>query len=130
MGLDYTIDPSAAQVSVVGSGHLSMSQMLAVVERVAEDPRFRSQYTVIYDIRRSDYAARLEDGDAFAATLKRREASFQNRFALVVPESLHMLARLYCVVASVAGVDRLKCFTDMEAAAAWCRESRLPSALD
>jgi hypothetical protein len=125
MGLTYNIDASAMQVRIVGSGPLTMAQMLAVVDRVAEDPLFRSLYTVIYDIRRVDYTAQLEDGDAFAAALKHREASFQKRFAIVVPEYLHVLARLYCLVASVAGVDRLKCFTEMEEAVTWCRESPL-----
>ena len=125
MRLSYDIDPSAAQARITGHGQLTMAQMLAVVDQVAEDARFRSHYTVVYDIRDVDYAAQLDDGDAFATTLKRREANFQNRIALVVPESLHLLARLYCVVARVAGVDRIQCFTDMEEALTWCRESPL-----
>ena len=71
-----------------------MTAMIAVIERVAADPRFRSEFTVIFDLRAATYEAELADGEALAAVLGKKRADFQNRFAVVVPESLHFLARL------------------------------------
>jgi hypothetical protein len=122
MGLSHDMDPSEALVRVVGTGALTMPQMIAAVDRAAEDPRFHSDFAVVFDIRAGDYVPELDDGQAFAAALGRREEAFQGQFALVVPEHLHFLARLYCVVAEVAGVDRMKAFTDIDEALAWCRQ--------
>jgi len=123
MPLRYEIDPQANVVRIIGTGHLSMTEMIATVDELAEDPQFRSGVPVIFDIRQARYEAGLEDGDLFAAALKRREADFQGRFALVVSESIQVLAKLYCVVAKVAGVERMSCFTDVDEAIAWCGES-------
>ena len=121
MPLRYEIDTAEEQVRVVGAGLLTMPEMIAVVEDVAMDPRFRSCPTVIFDLRNADYTAELSDGDAFVAALKRRQSDFGNKFALLVPEHLHVLATLYSVLASVGGFDRMKCFTGMQEAQAWCR---------
>jgi len=120
MGLSYDIDVEKALVCIVGTGSLSMPAMIAAVEDVANDPRFCSHFTVVFDLRGGDYTPELQDGDAFAAELRRRKKDFQNRFAVVVPESLHFLAKLYCVLANVGGFDRMQCFTDMAEARSWC----------
>jgi len=120
MGMRYEIDQAVANVRIIGTGHLSMPEMISVVDAVAEDPRFCSNFTVIFDIRNANYTAELNDGDAFVAALKRREVNFQNRFALVVPESIHILAKLFCLLAQVSGIDRMQCFTDIGEARKWC----------
>lgn len=121
MSLQHEIDMQEEQVRILGTGTLSMPEMVASVDQVAADPRFRSHFTVILDLRQANYTAELDDGDTFAAALKRKQRDFQNKFALVVPEPLHILARLYCALASVGGISRMKCFTDMEKARFWCR---------
>ena len=120
MGLRYEIDLAAARVQIIGTGRLSMPAMIAVVDEVAMDPRFDTHFTVIFDIRDADYTAELNDGDAFVTALNRREADFQNRFALVVPGSLLVLAKLFCLLAQVSGIDRIQCFTDIGLAQTWC----------
>lgn len=124
MALRYEIDPVAAHVRLVGTGPLTMPAMLAAVEAIATDPRFESRFTVLFDMRDADYTAELSDGDAFVTTLKRRQADFQNRFAILVPAHLHFLARLYSVLATAGGFDRMQCFTDLQEAQAWCGLSR------
>ena len=101
-----------------------MPGMIASVDQVAEDPRFRSHFTVILDIREANYTAELTDGDAFVATLKHREQAFQNQFVLLVPKSLQVLATLFCLLAKTSGVDRMKCFTDLTDACEWCGLSK------
>ena len=105
---------------VTGAGKLSMPAMIAVVDAIAADPRFRSHLPVLFDIRQGDYTAELNDGDAFVAALKRRDADVQGRVALVVSESIHVLARLFCLLAEVSGIDRLRCFTNIGEARRWC----------
>jgi hypothetical protein len=124
--LSYDIDPQEGHVRIVGTGTVSMPSMIAVVERAAADPRFRSRFTVVFDLREAQYTAELSDGDALAAVLKEKRTDFQNRFALVVPESLHVLARLYCVLAGMGGFDKIRCFTDLREAREWCRTAREP----
>jgi hypothetical protein len=97
-----------------------MPGMIAVVDRIAADNRFRSDFAVIFDIRQCEYTAELADGDMFVQALHRRQESFQNRFALVVPDSLLVLASLFCLLAQVGGVDRIKSFTRIEDAGDWC----------
>jgi hypothetical protein len=97
-----------------------MPEMIAVVDRIAADNRFRSDFAVIFDIRQCEYTAELADGDMFVQALHRRQESFQNRFALVVPDSLLVLASLFCLLAQVGGVDRIKSFTRIEDAGDWC----------
>jgi len=53
------------------------------------------------------------------AALDRRASAFSKRFALVVPPSLQVLGTLFCLLAQVKGIDRIKCFTDMRLARAW-----------
>jgi len=125
MGLSYDIDQAAEQVRIVGTGRLTMPEMFNMVDQAADDPRFRSNFTVVFDIRSAGYTAEMQDGEAFVAALRRRDADFRNRFALVVPESLHVLAKLFCVLARVGGVDRMECFVEMDKALAWCRNSPL-----
>lgn len=120
MGLHYTIDTAAAHVRITGTGPLSMPEMTAAVDQVAADPRFDSHFSVILDIRDAHYTAQLNDGDEFVAALRRREADFQNLFVLVVPDSLHFLGTLFCLLAKASGVDRMRCFTSIEEALESC----------
>ena len=120
MPLDYSIDPDRAHVCIVGTGPVSMRSMIAVVERVAADTHFSSHFTVTFDLRDVEYTAELGDGNTLAAVLRRKDSDFQNRFAVVVSEPLHFLARLYCALTHMAGFDKIECFTDMEEAREWC----------
>ena len=120
MGLRHEVELAAGHVRIIGTGRLTMPEMIAAVDAVAEDPRFCSHFTVTFDIREGDYTAEMDDGDMFVAALKRREADFQNRNALVVPPSLRVLGRLFCLLAQVSGLDRFQSFTDMAEARAWC----------
>ena len=120
MPLSHDIDAATGTVRIAASGRVTMPEMVAAVDRVAEDPRFGSGFAVVLDLRKADYTAELEDGNAFVAALRRREADFQGRFALLVPERLHVLATLFCLLADTAGVDRMKCFRDEAEAELWC----------
>ena len=121
MPLTYDIVAEAPQVRVVGTGAVSMSAMIAVIGEVAADPRFQSHFTVTFDLRAASYTAELADGDALAGVLGQKKTDFQNRFAVVVPESLHFLARLYCALTALGGFDKIQCFTSIDQAREWCR---------
>lgn len=120
MALRYTIDSGKSCVLIAGDGRLSMPEMIAIVDDVAADPMFRSDFIVIFDIRNGDYTAELADGDMFVAALNRRQQAFRNRFALVVPAPIQVVASLFCLLAQVGGVDRIRSFTDIEEARRWC----------
>ena len=120
MSLDYTIDADKRHVRITGHGPLTMPAMIDLVDQVAADFRFDSGFSVIFDMTRAAYTAELSDGDAFVAALKRRLADFQSQFALAVPPDLHFLARMYCVLATLGGFDRMKCFTSLAEAESWC----------
>jgi len=122
MPIDYEISADAPQVRVVATGPVSMAEMIATIRKVAVDPDFRPSFTVTFDLRAATYTAELPDGDALASVLRQKKGNFQNRFAVVVPESLHVLGRLYCALAAVGGFDRIRCLTSMEQAEAWCRQ--------
>jgi len=124
MPVDYDIAPEKMHVTVVGTGKVSMSIMISIFDQIAADPRFHSHFTVLLDLRNGRYTAELADGDALAAVLKQKRTDFQNRLALVVPESLHLLARLYCTLVALGGFDKIQCFTDMEKAEAWYKDGR------
>lgn len=124
VALSYDIDPQRAHVRIVGNRKVSIPAMIDAVEGVVTDPRFHADFTVILDLRQADYTPELSDGDAFAGELKKRKDDFRNKFAIVVPEELHFLAKLYCVLAKVGGFDRMRCFTDMQEATAWCQPPR------
>jgi hypothetical protein len=123
MPLRYEIVAAERHVRIEGRGSVTMPGMIAVVERVAADPGFKPEFTVVFDLREASYAADLQDGDALAAILRQKKSDFRSRFAVVVPESLHFLAKLYCQLANIAGFDRIRCFTAMEEARQWCRGS-------
>ena len=110
------IDAAAARGAGIVVGPLTRD----AVDAVADDPRFRHDFSVVFDIRAGRYAGELGDGDAFVAVLKRRRDAFQGRFALLVPESLQFLGKLYCVLAAAGGFDRMQCFTDGREACRWC----------
>jgi len=120
MALHYDIDAGAGCVRIAGAGPLSMTEMVAMVDTVAEDARFRPHYGVIFSLLNATYAADLPDGDIFADALKRRQKDFQGPFALVVPPGLHVLAQLFCVMARTGGFDRMRCFLDAAEAEDWC----------
>ena len=120
MALTYEIDKQVERARITGTRKVTMSSMIDVVQQVADDPGFSSHFTVIFDLREAEYTAELSDGDALAAVLRQKTDRFLNRFAVVVPESLHFLARLYCALTGLAGFDKIKCFTDMAEAERWC----------
>ena len=120
MPLTYEITQRDAHVRIIGTQAVSMPSMIAVVERVAADPRFQSHFTVIFDLQDARYTAELDDGDELAAVLRQKRNDFQNKFAVVVPESLGFMARLYCLLGNMAGFDKIRSFTDMEEAEKWC----------
>ncbi len=120
MAIDYTILPEQGYVHIMCTGKQTMPEMVEVVDAVADDPAFDSDYCVIFDLINGDYTAELRDGDDFVAALKRRIPDFNNKFALIVPQHLQVLAKLYSVLAAVGGFDRMKCFLDMDEARAWC----------
>jgi hypothetical protein len=118
--ITYTIDPQKAHVRIVGTGDCTMPEMIKAVDRVAEDPAFVEEFSVILDLTGGNYTAELNDGDAFVTALKRRKDQFRGKFALAVPTWLLFLAKLYCVLAEVGGFARMKCFTSIEDASKWC----------
>jgi hypothetical protein len=122
--LHYSIDPERETALITGDGPMFMTTMIEAVEGVARDPAFRPRFTVIFDLRQARYTAMIADGDALADVLRKKGGDFRNRFAVVVPESLHILAKLYCLVVTMAGFDRIRCFTDMEEAERWCCAAR------
>jgi hypothetical protein len=120
VGLSYDIDVAAADVRIIGTGQLSMPAIIDILDQVTGDPRFDSHFAVLLDIRHADYRAEMNDGTSFVAALKRRKQEIKYRFALVVPETLELLARLICLLAQDNGLDRIKCFTDIGEADRWC----------
>lgn len=122
MPLSYEIIAEAPQVRVVATGAVSMSEMIAVIGRVAADSGFDPHFTVTFDLRAATYTAELDDGYALAAVLSQKKKRFQNRFAVVVPECLHALTNLYCALVTVGGFNRIQCFTSMDQAREWCRK--------
>ena len=120
MTLDYTIYPEQQYAHVIGIGKQTMPEMIATVDAVGDDPEFNSGYNLIFDLQNGDYTAELRDGDDFVVALKRRMPDFQNLFILLVPKHLHVLAKLYSVLAAAGGFDRMKCTTDMNEALEWC----------
>jgi len=120
MAISYSIYPEQQYVHVIGTGMQTMPEMIAAVDAIAEDPAFNPDYSVLFDLCQGDYTAELQDGDDFVVALKRRMPDFQNKFALVVPQYLHVLAKLYSVLAAVGGFDRMKCFLDINEAKTWC----------
>ena len=121
MPLSYNIAEQEQQVVITGNGAVTMAGMISFVQQVAADPQFRPHYTVILDLRNADYAADLEDGDKLATTLKQKRTDFQNKFAVVVSDPLYLLAKLYCVLSRMGGLENIQCFNNLEQARAWCR---------
>ena len=124
MGLRYDIDTSTSHVRIVGTGKLSMPEMIAAADQVAGDPRFVPGFAAILDIREGSYTAEMYDGQAFVAAIKRRRQDFPKRFALLVPQSLHVLGTLFCLLAKTSGIDTMNCFTDIGGASEWCGVGR------
>jgi hypothetical protein len=120
MSIDYTIYPEQQYAHVICIGKQTMPEMIATVDAVADDPEFNSGYNLIFDLQDGDYTAELRDGDDFVVALKRRMPDFRNLFILVVPKHLHVLAKLYSVLAAAGGFDRMKCTVDMTEAFEWC----------
>jgi hypothetical protein len=120
MAIDYTIHKNERYVHVIGTARQTMPEMIAVVDAIAENPEFDSSYPVIFNLRNGDYTAELRDGDDFIAAIRRRLPDFQDKFALVVPPHLQVLAKLYSVLAAAGGFDRMQCFLDLEEAMDWC----------
>ena len=123
MPLSYEIVDEAPQVRVTGTGPVTMTGMIDIIGKVALDPFFHSHFTVTLDLREAKYTAELADGDALSAVLNQKKSDFQNKFAVVVPEALHFLARLYCALTTLGGFDKIQCFTNMDEAHYWCRTS-------
>ena len=120
MAIGYTIYPEQHYVHVIGTGKQTMPEMIATVDAVTDDPEFTPDYNVIFDLQNGDYTAELRDGDDFVVALKRRMPDFKSLFILLVPKHLHVLAKLYSVLAAAGGFDRMKCTVNMNEALEWC----------
>lgn len=127
MAINYTIHSAQEHVHVIGTGELLMPEMIAIVDAIAEDPAFEPSFNIIFDLLNGNYTAELRDGDDFVKTLNRRMPDFQNKFALIVPPHLHVIAKLYSVLAAVGGFDRMKCFLSLDDAFEWCGIEQPPS---
>ena len=121
MPLSYEIVEETPQVRVSGTEAVTMPEMIGIMEEVAADTRFHSDFTVTLDLRMATYTAELSDGDALAAVLNQKKMDFRNKVAVIVPQSLHFLVRLYCALTALGGFDKIQCFTSMDEALKWCR---------
>ena len=119
MPLDYTIFSDKRYVHVTAIDRQRMDDMIAVIDRLTEDPDFRGEYSVIFDLRRAGYTAELNDGDDFVKALKEHKDLFHNLFILLVPEELHVLARLFAALAAAGGFDRMRVTTELSEALRW-----------
>ena len=120
MAIAYSVDSATAHVRLVGTGVVTMSMVVSTFDQIATDPAFRPHFTVLIDNRQSSYTAELQDGDELVLALKRRRDDFPSPVALLVPKSLHVLARLYCLLIETSGIHTVRCFTDMAEALQWC----------
>lgn len=119
MPVGYDIISDDMHVNVVCTEKVSMSEMISIFDEIAADSRFQSNFTVLVDLRSARYTAELADGDALASVLKEQRTDFQNRLALVVPDSLHLMARLYCALVKLGGFEKINCFRNTEDAEEW-----------
>jgi len=119
MSLEYTIDPKEGLVHIQGVGELSMPAAIAIFEKIAADTHFQSHFRVLFDVRLARYTAELSDGDELVAVLRKKDRAYQNKVAVVVPEFLHVIAKLYCLLSITAGFDRIMTFTELDQAKAW-----------
>lgn len=124
MPLKYNIAEQEQQAVITADGSVTMTGLNAFIQQVPADPRFRPHYTVILDLRTANYVADFEDGEKLAAVLKQKRTDFQNKFAVVVPDELYLLAKLYCVMSRMGGFEKIQCFNDLEQAHAWCRSTQ------
>ena len=119
MSSEYTIDPKEGLVRIQCVGKISMAAAIEIFERVAADAHYQPHFRVLFDVRLARYTADLNDGDELVAVLRKKDRAYQNKVAVVVPESLHIIAKLYCLLSNTAGFDRIMTFTDLDQAKAW-----------
>ena len=120
MSFVYDIESSNKSVWVRGKGLVHMSSIVSIMDRVSADPRFRSHFKIILDIRNAQYTADLDDGHILTKAIIQNRHHFQEGIAMVVPDSLSFLARTYCQLSSLGGYDRMASFTDISEARRWC----------
>jgi len=117
MPFTYELRPQEKVAFVIADGAIDLRSAIETMGRVAQDPRFDSDFSVLVDAASMDYHPTLGELRVLAWALGAERSIFRNKIALVRPrgynqhEYVRRLARL-------TGAD-LSVFADRDTALAW-----------
>ena len=118
MGFEWVVDSERELVTIVAAGRVDFESTTDLMRTLANDPRYRSSYPVLVDLRQLDYTASMEETHKFA-DLMAELGIFRNRMALVVSSSIHFgVGRQMSALAGRHG-RQLEVFTGMRNALRW-----------
>ena len=127
MSFDYTIAPSSGHVKVIGTGAITTSDCIQIIDRVMSDPRCCPDSTGLIDLRNAIYHP---DDEAEIINIAKEMESFQaklhNKIAVVARRATLLTAELFSVHVRTTTNVHIRVFTDFSAAEAFCGVASTP----
>lgn len=127
MAFTYEISPSGDHVHVIGTGDVTTDNCIGIIERVLSDPRCRPDSTALIDLSDAVYK-HGNDAEAvrIAKALEAFEPMLQNNIAVVAKKGTLFPAEIFCLHVRQAKQIRIRVFTELAAAEAYCHEAPTP----
>ena len=123
MAFSYTIDGRGRHALLIGTGHVTGRECADAVRRLASDPAFGSDFTVLADIRSIVYEpGRQHEVMEVARTLFLLSSRFRNRIAIVAEGALLLTVQVFAALVSRTQTIALKVFVDSVSAESYCRD--------
>jgi hypothetical protein len=122
----FTIDVSAALVSIQIEGTGSFEESAAVLRDVAADASHRPEFALLIDAMAYDYAPSLEDARRFRELFRTLKPSFRGPISVAIAPGVRFgSARMVAQLLELLGME-IDIFGDLDSARAWIDARRTP----
>jgi hypothetical protein len=122
MPFSINIFPSEQLVRVEAHGAINLRDCVETITNVIRHPDFNPQYRILADLRATKYEPSTMELHGLISVLSGNRAMYQNKIAVVIPDSMAQLARMVCRMAQTAGIT-IQPFTSTDSATQWLNDS-------
>jgi hypothetical protein len=119
MALEYSYDPKARLVHIVGRGIVSLNDRIQMVDRLLDDPNVASGAAILIDVNAVENAPTPEEIWAIGMLIERLRSRIQGRLTIVNTRVGHVTLSHLVAYSVREAQSQVQVFTREEAARDW-----------
>lgn len=121
MALEYSYDPHAGLIRIVGFGAVSLNDRIIFARRLVEDPDLPAHAAVLIEVNAVASAPPAEDVGVIGMLIERLQARFHGRVAIVNLTVGHVTMSHLVALSVGDGYSRVQVFASEGEARDWLR---------